>query len=138
MDLTPKIPALIMTVFFTVYARLSAIETPVDKFMDQKKRGFGILKDYMGQEAVGEYKIKDSDFDDLILAFRDKGWTQMDWFENITPGAGLGLDHVIEKSRESGLENEEATQQESILSSHDLDGNEKDYLQAGLGTMVCY
>lgn len=127
-----------MTVFFTVYIRLSAKEIPVDKFMDQKKRGLRILKDYMGQEAVGGDKIKDLDFDELILAFRVRGWTQMDWFENITPGAGLGLDHVIEKSRESGLENEEATQQESILSSHDLDGNEKDYLQAGLGTMVCY
>lgn len=138
MDATKKIPTLIMIVFLTVYARLTAMETPVDIFMDQKKRGSRILKDYMEQESVEEDEINDDDFDKLILLFGDRGWTQMDWFENITPGAGLGLDRIVEKSREAGSENEGATQQESILNFHDLDGNEKDYLQAGLGTMVCY
>lgn len=138
MDATKKIPALIMIVFLTVYTRLTAMETPVDIFMDQKKRGFRILKDYMEQESVEEDEINDDDFDKLILLFGDRGWTQMDWFENITPGAGLGLDRMVEKSREVSSENEGATPQESILNFHDLDDNEKNYLQAGLGTMVCY
>lgn len=137
MDATKKIPALIMIVFLTVYARLTAMETPVDIFMDQKEKGFGILKEYMGKEAVGD-EINDDDFDKLILVFRDRGWTQMDWFDNIAPGTGLGLDHPIEESYEADSENDEATQQESLLNFHDLDGNEKDYLQAGLNTMVCH
>lgn len=112
------------------------METPVEKFMAQKKTGFGILKDYLGQEAVEEYNTGDEGFENMILEFRDRGWTEMDWFENITAGAGLGLDHIIEESRGEGLDNEEATPQESILNFHDLKGNEKDYLQAGLGTMM--
>lgn len=137
-DAAKNILALIMVAFFTVYTRLTATETPVDIFMNQKKKGFTILNDFIEEEAVEEEMITDDDFDKLILAFRDSGWTQLDWFENITPGAGLGLDHRTEESGIAGSENYEATQQESILDLRDLDSNERDYLQAGLGTMVCY
>ena len=136
-DATKKIPALIMVVFFTVYARLTAMETPVEKFMDQKKKGFEILEEYMGQHALKGVNIEDEDFEELILAFRDRGWTEMDWFENITQGAGLGLDRIVEEYREAGSENGELTQQDNILDLYDLKDDEKDYLQAGLGTMVC-
>lgn len=136
-DATKKIPALIMVGFFTVYARLTAMETPVEKFMDQKKKGFEILEEYLGQHALKEDNIKDEDFEELILAFKDRGWTQMDWFENITQGAGLGLDRIVEEYREAGSENGESTQQDNILDLYDQKDDEKDYLQAGLGTMVC-
>lgn len=138
MDAAKKIPALIMVVFLAVYARLTATETPVDRFMDLKETGFGVLEEHTGQEGMAEARITEEDFEALILAFRDRGWAKMDWFKNITLGAGLGLDHIIAESGESGSENEEEVEQKSLLNFHDLEGNEKDYLQAGLGTMVCY
>lgn len=128
-----NIPVLIMVVFFAVYARLTAAETPVAVFMEQQATGFEILNSFAGSSAVENEKSQSENFETLLLAMRQRGWARMDWFENIKPGAGLELEIP------GGYEGDEdgiAGEQDSTSNLRDRYGEEKDQLQAGLGTMV--
>lgn len=128
-----NIPALIMVVFFAVYARLAAAETPVAVFMEQQAIGFEILNGFAGSGAVGNEISQSEDFETLLLAMSQRGWAQMDWFENIKPGAGLELESLEGyKGGEDGIVGEE----DSTSNLRDRYGEDKDQLQAGLGTMV--
>lgn len=131
-------PALIMVVFLAVYARLAAEETPVGKFIYQQATGFEILSGFVGPRAAETEITQSKDFETLLLAFKESGWAQMDWFENITAGAGLGLDSNIRDGVGTALENGPATQTQSFFQFQDQFGVETDQLQAGLGTMVRY
>lgn len=128
-----NIPVLIMVVFFAVYARLAASETPVAVFMEQQATGFEILNSFAGSGAVENEKSQSEDFETLLLAMRQRGWAQTDWFENIKPGAGLELESL---GGYAGDEDGIAGEQDSTSNLQDLYGEEKDQLQAGLGTMV--
>lgn len=124
-----------MVVFFAVYARLAAAETPVAVFMEQQETGFEILNSFAGASAVENEKNRREDFETLLLAMSQRGWAQMDWFENIKPGAGLELESP------GGYEGDEdddgiAAERDSTSNLRDRYGEEKDQLQAGLGTMV--
>lgn len=128
-----NIPVLIMVVFFAVYARLAAAETPVAVFMEQQATGFEILNGFAGSHAVENEKSQSEDFETLLLAMRQRGWAQMDWFENIKPGAGLELESP---GGYEGGEDGIAGERDSNSNLRDRYGEEKDQLQAGLGTMV--
>lgn len=130
-----NIQVLIMVVFFAVYARLAAAETPVAVFMEQQETGFEILNSFAGGGAAENEKNQREDFETLLLAMSQRGWAQMDWFENIKRGAGLELESP------GGYEGDEdddgiAAEQDSTSNLRDRYGEEKDQLQAGLGTMV--
>lgn len=130
-----NIPVLIMVIFFAVYARLAAAETPVAIFMEQQAAGFKILNSFAGGGAAENEKSQREDFETLLLAMSSRGWVQMDWFENIKRGAGLELES------QGGYEGDEdddgiAAEQDSTSNLRDQYGEEKAQLQAGLGTMV--
>lgn len=132
-----NIPVLIMVVFFAVYARLAAAETPVAVFMEQQATGFEILNSFAGGDAAKNEKSQRRDFETLLLAMSQRGWAHMDWFENIKRGAGLELESpgVYE-----GDEDDDGipAEQDSTSNLREQYGEEKDQLQAGLGTMVCH
>lgn len=134
-DSLKNIPALIMVVLLTVYIRLAAVEITADECSKLKKAGFAILQDYLGQE-MAQQDINDADFGNLILKTKESGWREMDWFENIIPGAGLSLGSAAEEANEEGSKNEEIMLEEDLLSFHNKTGSSKGFLQAGLGTMV--
>lgn len=131
-----NLSALIMVIFLIVYARLAAVKTPPDIFLKQKTVGFEVLRDCLGEEAAEESTSNDTDFNELIIATKNKGWTEMDWFENITPGAGLGLVNAGDEEAEVDSNNRGVIQDESGLVFQDYDEQERNFLQAGLGTMV--
>lgn len=128
-----NIPVLIMVVFFAVYARLAAAETPVAVFMEHQATGFEILNSFAGSGAVENEKSQSEDFETLLLAMRQRGWAQMDWFENIKLGAGLELESP---GGYGGDEDEIAPEQDSSSNLRDQYGEVNGQLQAGLGTMV--
>lgn len=135
-DASKNISALIIVIFLVVYARLAAVKTPPEIFLKQKTTGFAVLREYLGEEAAGEAKSNDADFDGLIVEIKDKGWTEMDWFENVTPGTGVGPTTTVDEEIEEDSITKDATLDESVLVFQDHDETEKDFLQAGLGTMV--
>lgn len=130
-----NIPVLIMVVFFAVYARLAAAETPVAVFMEQQETGFEMLNSFAGGSAAENAKNKRESFETLLLAMSERGWAQMDWFDNIKRGAGLELESP---GGYGGDEDDDglAAEQDSTSNLRDRYGEEKDQLQAGLGTMV--
>lgn len=133
-----NIPVLIMVVFFAVYARLAAAETPVAVFMEQQATGFEILNSFAGGGAAENEKSQREDFETLLLAMSQRGWAHMDWFENIKRGAGLEIGSPGEYEGDEGDEDDGgiAAEQGSTSNLRDRYGEEKDQLQAGLGTMV--
>lgn len=121
-----------MVVFFAVYARLAAAETPIAVFMEQQKTGFEILNSFAGGSAAENEKNQREDFETLLLAMSQRGWAHLDWFENIKRGAGLELESPGGYEGDDGI----AAEQDSTSNLRDRYGEEKDQLQAGLGTMV--
>lgn len=130
-----NIPVLIMVVFFAVYARLAAAETPVAVFMEQQETGFEILNSFAGGGAAENEKNQREDFETLLLAMSQRGWAHMDWFENIKRGAGLELESPGGYEGD-GDDDGIAAEKDSTSNLRDRYGEEKDQLQAGLGTMV--
>lgn len=130
-----NVPVLIMVVFFAVYARLAAAETPVAVFMEQQATGFEILNSFAGGRAAKNEISQREDFETLLLAMSQRGWTHMDWFENVKRGAGLELGSP--GGYVGGDDDDEiAAEQDFTSNLRDRYGEEKDQLQAGLGTMV--
>ena len=133
-----KIQALIVAVFILVTTRLAGTETAPDEYRNRRNRALQIVRDTGGNaEADGE--INSADIDDCMREVKAQKWTHMDWFENITPGAGLGLDKQVEDDVEDGRDNSGADDGGLLRVTRSISGRDsldRDYLQAGLGTMV--
>ena len=134
-----KTQALIVAVFFLVTTRLSGTETVPDEYRSRRNLALQIVKDASGKEEV-DVDVSSADIDGCMREVKAQKWTHMDWFENITPGAGVGL----EKGAENGVEDvsdDDDADEGGLLpvtrsSIGGRDSVERDYLQAGLGTMV--
>ena len=124
-----------MVIFLIVYARLAAVKTPPNIFLEQKSTGFEILREYLGEEA-GEAEANDSDFDGLIVEIKARGWTEMDWFENVIPGTGLNPINTVEEEVEVDLNGKDARQGENELALQDDARTEKDFFQASSDNIV--
>ena len=85
-------------------------------------------------------EISSLDIDNCMREVKDQKWTQMDWFRNITQGAGFGMDKPTKDDAEDRSHDDEADKDSLLhVTGRTIDSGiplEQDFLQAGLGTMV--
>ena len=136
-----KTQALIVTVFFLVTTRLSGTETAPDEYLSRKNLALQIVRDASGKEEF-DVDVSSADIDGCMREVKAQKWTHMDWFENIIPGAGVCLEKRAEDDVEDVCDDADDDADEGGLlpvtrsSIGGRDSVERDYLQAGLGTMV--
>ena len=134
-----KTQALIVAVFILVITRLSGTETAPDEYRSRRNLALQIVKDASGKEEV-DVDVSSADIDDCMREVKAQKWTHMDWFENIIPGAGVGLEERaeddVENVRDDDDDDEGALLPVTRSSIGGRDSLEQNYLQAGLGTMV--
>lgn len=150
-----KITALIVAVGLLVCACLSGKTTSPAEYARQKILGLDSLRgrfppaDAVAVRTRQEEEMKDDDnsfdnpahVDAWLREIRDQRLTEMDWFKNVGQGTGLnvtngGEDEDGEEGHQKGNE-EEADEGLWTARRRLEDGEEgKEYLQAGLGTMV--
>lgn len=130
-----KIPALIIIVFLLVTTRLAGVATPPTEYLRRKDLALAILK----EEATEAEETQNVDVDACMREVKDQHWLEMDWFENIQVGAGVGIDDG-EEDEDSASDDEEAGEGQFLpgikRGSWNPDLSDGDYLQAGLGTMM--
>ncbi|KAI9703841.1 MAG: hypothetical protein M1836_007612 [Candelina mexicana] len=131
---TEKVPALIVAVLFYVMTRLSGEETSAEEYPKGREAAIKALEQIeLGREE--REKINNEDVDDWTREISAGGWIKLDWFENITQGAGLGLpgiDMDMEHEEEDAVE--ARTPKRKRLSA--TSPPKTDTLQSGLGTMM--
>lgn len=134
-----KIQALIVAVFILVITRLSGTETAPDEYRSRRNLALQIVRDASGKEEV-DVDVSRADIDGCMREVKAQKWTHMDWFENIIPGAGVGLEKRAEDDVEDVCDDDDADEGGLLpvtrSSIGGRDSLERDYLQAGLGTMV--
>lgn len=134
-----KIPAMIVAVYILVTTRLAGTETAPSEYFNLRKLALGIVKDAAQKhEACTEVGI--ADIDNCMREVKGQKWTQMDWFRNIIPGAGVSLVEEAADGVEDKTDDEEADEGGFLPVTKQTIGRrdslEQDYLQVGLGTMV--
>lgn len=91
-------------------------------------------------EDAERTEIGVADVDHCMREVKNQHWTEMDWFENIPAGAGIGGDERTEEAVEDDPDDEEAEEGHVLpvkrTEVNRIDSSGQDYLQAGLGTMV--
>ena len=134
-----KIQALVVAVFILVVTRLSGTETTPDTYRGRRNLALEIVKEDSRKEE-DHVEVSSADVDACMREVKNQMWTHMDWFENITPGAGVDLDKGAEEDVEDGSDDEEANEVRLLPGrqkrTDGRDSLEQNYLQAGLGTMV--
>ncbi|KAL8718171.1 MAG: hypothetical protein Q9225_004666 [Loekoesia sp. 1 TL-2023] len=131
------VEALIVAVYILVRTRLSGVETDTNRYPAQRDEILDILGELRSAEEPSDV-LDPTNVDEWMREIRRGHWLEMDWFENIGQGAGLGLDDA--QGRKS-----------HVSDDSDVDGNEdflvakrrndrftaeKPFLQPGLGTMM--
>ena len=133
-----KIQTLIVAVYMIVTTRLAGTETAPDAYQNQRNLALGILNDAAGKDEAYR-EVGGGDIDSCMRVFKEMNWTQMDWFENITPGAGVVMDEGAGDDTQDRYEDDEADESLLHVTRRNVsrrDSMGQDYLQAGLGTMV--
>ncbi|KAI9772182.1 MAG: hypothetical protein M1835_006287 [Candelina submexicana] len=134
---TEKIPALIVAVLFYVMTRLSGEEISAEEYPKGREAAIKALEQ-IGSGREEREKINNEDVDDWTREISAGGWIKLDWFENITQGAGLGL-----PGNDMGKEHEEEGEEDAVqartpkrnrLSA--ISPAKMDTLQSGPGTMM--
>lgn len=134
-----KIPALIVAVYILVTTRLAGTETAPEEYQNRRTHALEIINDAARKNET-YMEAGNVDIDNCMREVKDQKWTRMDWFENITPGSGVGLDQGAEDDVEDGPGDDEADEGGLLPVTRRTIGRrdslEQDYLQAGLGTMM--
>jgi origin recognition complex subunit 6 len=128
-EITGKIPALIASVWFFVVVRMRGKQQQGKETMERKRlvreslararSDEGVLKKVgKGDELwVGWELVEERDVNAWRREIVEKGWKEMDWFENLVEGCGVDFD-VNEESANSVVEDmdeDEATSQEMAV-----------------------
>lgn len=134
-----KILALIVAVQILVTTRLAGTETAPDEYQNRRTLAVEIVNDAARKDDA-YMEVVNTDIDNCMREIMDQKWTKMDWFGNIIPGAGVRLDDGAEDDAEDGSNDDEADEGGLLPVTSKIIGRrdslERDYLQAGLGTMV--
>lgn len=110
---------------------------PASEYQRQRGQALQMLHELAGAEMRME-DIGNLDVDNCMRQVRDQGWTDMDWFENIPAGAGLGVSDGMDEVTDDNEDPGEGEQLLPVMRKHvgKVGLADPDYLQAGLGTMV--
>ena len=142
------IPALIIVVTLLVITRLSGEKMAAEEFI--RLRGLAIIG--LRNSGVKEVDQEVADDDKVTECVANwmreigvKGWTELDWFDNV--GEGTGLDIASHDARKRILGNNVGAEDDEIDDPKTISilenvastkGDEDDnHLRSGLGTMVC-
>ena len=134
-----KISALIIAVYFLVMTRLSGLPFSSARYPGLRKQALESLQHSSGID-MEEGDVAERDVDHCMREVKSHRWTEMDWFDNIPAGIGLGEDGVEDETAGNGIDDDEVEERHYLLmrrmevDKHDAEG--QDYLRAGLGTMV--
>lgn len=133
-----KLPALLIAVFHFVYTRLGGVETPTEEYSRRTRLALSIVKDSLGGDA-DNMDFDENDVNECMRKFGEQRWNDMDWFENVPTGNGLG-DADISNQHIDDVQPETDVADDLLLVNKRgqgrLDVSEKGYLQPGLGTMM--
>ena len=134
-----KIQALLVAVYILVTTRLTGTETAPSEYQARKNLALKIVMDASRQDEA-HTEVGNADIDECMREVKKHKWTQMDWFRNIPLGAGIDLDSGVGHNVEDRSHSEEAEEEDLLPTTRRVIGSrkspERDYLQAGLGTMV--
>ena len=134
-----KTQALIVAVFILVTTRLSGTETAPDEYRSRRNLGLQIVRDASGKEEA-DVEVSSADIDNCMREVKAQKWTHMDWFENIIPGAGVGLEKRADDDVEDVCDADDTDEGDLLPATRSSIGGrdslERNHLQAGLGTMV--
>ncbi|KAL9597653.1 MAG: hypothetical protein Q9219_004980 [cf. Caloplaca sp. 3 TL-2023] len=129
-----SIEALIVAVYIPVHTRLAG---EPNNYRKQRDETLAILRELRSDE-LSSTVLNHTEVDKWMEEIQKGDWLEMDWFENIEAGAGLGLSEsrgrVDDSSSNSDVDNRET----HLVSKRTSSGYtaEKPYLQPGLGTMM--
>ena len=139
-----NISALIIVVYLLVITRLNGTEMPAQEFTRLRGLAIAAIRESGIKESIDE--VVDSD---KVVAYvqswmrevGSKGWTELDWFANVTEGSGLGtLKPDAEETVEIDLDDDSGNDHgaNSIVGTMNADFDDEDMsiLRPGLGTMV--
>ncbi|KAI9840830.1 MAG: hypothetical protein M1838_003889 [Thelocarpon superellum] len=102
---TDKLPALLIAVYSYVSAKLRDEQATAREFTRLRQEAMQILRDY---DRSSEYEaITAADVDAWMREIYDRGWTRLDWFENIDEGSGLALPARLDATNDSGDDEED-------------------------------
>ena len=134
-----KTQALIVAVFILVTTRLSGTETAPDEYRSRRNLALQIVRDASGKEEA-DVEVSSADIDNCMREVKAQKWTHMDWFENIIPGAGVGLEKRADDDVEDVCDADDTDEGDLLPATRSSIGGrdslERNHLQAGLGTMV--
>ncbi|KAL8974118.1 MAG: hypothetical protein Q9197_001631 [Variospora fuerteventurae] len=133
-----SIEALIISVYILVRIRLVGVGTDPNDYSVQRDDAVAAMTELRKDEKPSV--VVDSSNVDAWMRQINKGcWTEMDWFENIGEGTGLGLEALPRGTDGDDSDSGDVDEEEDpILARHRYDelASEKPFLQPGLGTMV--
>ncbi|KAI9821914.1 MAG: hypothetical protein M1827_002496 [Pycnora praestabilis] len=131
-----KILALIIAVYFFVTTRLSGQETSSNDYVTKKKAALEAVAE-LGEGRNDWEEVTPIDVDAWMAEIGKNRWVTLDWFENITQGAGLDTPRSEAESidTDGDVEVEDARIPSRVQLSA-TSASKKNTLQSGLGTMV--
>lgn len=133
-----KTPALVIAVYFFVTTRLSGTPFSSTKYPQLRSQALEIVKSSAGEDAEW-VEVGEADVDHCMREVKNQRWTEMDWFENVPAGDGMGEEEGDEGVVEDSLDEKVEEGRLLPVKGSDVgrdDSSGQDYLQAGLGTMV--
>lgn len=131
------VEALIVAVYILVRTRLSGVETDSRGYSQQRDKAVTVIRD-LRSDAGSPVVIELASVDEWMRETKRGHWLEMDWFENIEPGAGLSVMEAQQKDSDASDDSEINGDESFLASKHRFDAYtaEKPYLQPGLGTMM--
>ena len=139
-----NISALIIVVYLLVVTRLTGKEMPAQDFTRLRGLAIAAIRESRIKEPIGEVADSEKVVASVQSWMREvgsKGWTELDWFANVTEGAGLGTlepddgEDVESDPDDDGRNDREANLIVGTMNAAFDDGDMK-ILRPGLGTMV--
>ncbi|KAL8672783.1 MAG: hypothetical protein Q9168_002777 [Polycauliona sp. 1 TL-2023] len=131
------IESLIVAVYLLVRTRLSGVHTGSSAFLEQRDRALAVLNQLQNGGEPSEAAGPESVISWMSEIKRGR-WTELDWFENVGQGAGLGVDEAkvtdVDDSDRGDSDVDESVVHRRRESRRD--SQEKSYLQPGLNTMM--
>ena len=136
-----NISALVIMVYLLVSTRLTGAHIPPEEFVRQRTLAVETIRDSGIEQALKEVS-EESDVVAQIMGWgreiSSNGWAELDWFENVPEGTGLGLGGGMQQAEEgSEGDDENLLPSTSIVKHLEFDeGEDPNILRPGLGTMV--
>ncbi|KAL8741883.1 MAG: hypothetical protein Q9190_005562 [Brigantiaea leucoxantha] len=133
-----QLVALITAVFMMVRTRLSGKQTTARDYPQIRDEALEILRGGPGVEAGDDTSIP-ARIGDWIREIGEAGWLELDWFQNIGQGVGLGFEGNPDRDARTSPEAADADEERGVILGQAIHGDyleSKGNLQPGLGTMV--